>query len=140
MSTFKRSSLAVNAEADAVCKLLDGGFLDLYDGVQPEKVGAAITTQTRLARLQWNTPAFVMSMDGVARAQTIAADQAAAATGEATWFRAVTANGNCVFEGSVGAFDPQAKDQADLVLNKTVIVQNAIVSLSAFTYTAKKVA
>ncbi len=132
MNKFNRTELAVNAEADAVCRLLDGGSLDLYDGVQPASADSPITTQTRLSSVQFGSPAFYPASRGVAKAYTMTSDPAAEGTGSATWFRAITSDGRTVFDGSVG------KSDADLIVNTVDVVQNAIVSLASMTYTAKK--
>lgn len=129
---FKRTSLAVNAEADAVCKLLDGGYLDLYNGTQPATADSPLNGQVRLARLTFGSPAFAPSFNGVAKSMSIRSDEEAEANGTATWFRAVSADGHNVFDGSVGTTD------ADLMLNTVNVKQNAIVTISAMTYTATK--
>jgi hypothetical protein len=132
VNNFKRTVLAVNAEADAVCRLLDGGSLDLYDGSQPGSADSPITTQVRLSRMQFGSPAFFPASNGIAKANTMSADPAAEGTGTATWFRAVSADGRTVFDGSVG------KSDADVIVNTADVVKNAIVSLASMSYTAKK--
>lgn len=39
------STLVVNAQADALAALAAGGFLDMYDGVQPKSADDPVTTQ-----------------------------------------------------------------------------------------------
>jgi hypothetical protein len=39
------TNAAVNAEANALAALLNGGFIDIYDGTQPASVLAAVHTQ-----------------------------------------------------------------------------------------------
>jgi hypothetical protein len=132
-NNFKRTNLAVTSEADAVCALLDSGFLDIYDGSQPASADAAVTTQTKLARLTFGSPAFGAAVNGVATAHAIAPDSAADATGTASWFRAMKADGvTKVFDGSAGT------SGCDLILDSTSIAQNAEVSVSSMTYTGNK--
>lgn len=129
----KRSNLAANTEADAVCALLDDGYLRIYDGTQPVDADTAIGSQVLLAELRWNASAFAAAVTGVATANAITADPSADATGTATWFRAFASDGTtAIFDGSV---DTSA---ADLILSSTSIVTAAAVSVSSFTYTAHK--
>ena len=129
----KRSNAAVNAAADAVCDLLDNGYLRLYDGAQPANADTAVTTQTQLAELRWNATAFGAATAGVAVANSITADTNADATGTATWFRALKSDGTTVvFDGSVGT------SSADLILNSTAITAGANVAVSSFTYNENK--
>lgn len=129
----KRSNAAVNAAADAVCDLLDNGYLRIYDGTQPTTADTAITTQTKLAELRFNATAFPAASAGVATANAITADTSADATGTASWFRALKSDGTTVvFDGSVGT------SSADLVLNSVAISSGAQVSVTAFTYTENK--
>jgi hypothetical protein len=129
----KRSNAAVTAAADAVCDLLDNGYLRLYDGAQPANADTAVTTQTLLAELRWNATAFGAASNGVAVANSITSDASADATGTATWFRALKSDGTtAVFDGSVGTAS------ADLILNSTGITAGANVAVTAFTYNENK--
>jgi hypothetical protein len=126
------STSAANEAADAVCALLDGGYLRIYDGVQPASADTAVTSQTLLAELEFGSPAFNAAANGVATATTIT-DGIAEETGTATWLRAVQANGTtAVFDGSVGTTG------ANLNLTDTAITSAATVSVSGFTYTQQK--
>jgi hypothetical protein len=129
----KRSNAAVTAAADAVCDLLDNGYLRIYNGSQPANADTAVTTQTLLAELRWNATAFGAASNGVAVANSITADASADATGTATWFRALKSDGTtAVFDGSVGTAS------ADLILNSTGITAGANVAVTAFTYNENK--
>ncbi|MEK9810443.1 MAG: hypothetical protein VW362_08345 [Candidatus Nanopelagicales bacterium] len=129
----KRSNAAVNAAADAVCPLLNDGYLRIYDGTQPATANTAVSTQTLLAELRWNATAFGSASNGVATANAITSDASANATGTASWFRALKDDGTtAVFDGSVGT------SSADLILNSVSISSGAAVSVSSFTYTENK--
>ena len=80
----KRSNAAVSAAADAVCPLLNNGYLRIYDGTQPATANTAVSTQTLLAELRWNATAFGAASNGVATANAITSDTSADATGTAT--------------------------------------------------------
>jgi hypothetical protein len=129
----KRSNVAASAEADAVCDLLDNGYLRIYDGTQAATADTAIGAQVLLAELRWNATAFPAASNGVATANAITQDSSANATGTAAWFRALKSDGTTVvFDGTVGT------GTHDLVLNTVSIVAAAAVAVSAFTYTANK--
>lgn len=129
----KLSNAAANAAVDAVCALLDGGSLRLYDGTQAADADTAIGAQVLLAELPLGTPAFGAAVDGVADAEPITDDADADATGTATWFRAVQSDGvTVVFDGTVGT------SGADLNLNSVSIVEDANVEVTGFSYTQSK--
>lgn len=132
-NNFKRSNAAVTAEADAVCALLNTGYLRIYDGSQAATVDTAIGAQVLLAELRYGATAFAGASNGVATANAITQDTTANATGTASWFRALKTDGTtAVFDGSVGT------SGCDLSINSTAIQINAIVSVTAQTYTATK--
>ena len=129
----KRSNAAVNAAADAVCPLLNNGYLRIYNGTQPATADTAISGQTLLAELRFNATAFGAASNGVATANALTADSSADNTGTASWFRALKSDGtSTVFDGSVGT------SAADLVLNSVLISAGASVSVTSFTYTENK--
>lgn len=116
------AELAVNTKVDALGALLNGGFIDIYDGAQPATADTPVTTQTKLARLTFSATAFAAGSAGVAAANAITPDADAAATGEAAWARLVTAVGAAVMDGTVGT------SGCNLNLAATAIVQHATVS------------
>ena len=120
---------AIDAAADAVCALLNGGKLRIYDGAQPATPDTPITTQQLLAELTFGSPAFGAAVAGVATANAITKDSAADATGTAGWFRALTSGNAPVYDGEVGT------SGADLNLDTVAIQQNAEVSITSLTYT-----
>jgi len=128
----KFTNLAVNTKADAQAALLNGGFLDIYDGAQPATADTAITTQVKLARLTFANPAFGAAVAGVATANAIGSDASADATGTAAWFRALKSDGTAVLDGSVGTAG------CNLNLNSVAITAGAAVSCTAFTLTESK--
>lgn len=129
----KRSNLAASTEADAVCALLNTGYLRIYSGTQPATADTALSGNTLLAELRFGATAFGAAANGVATANAITSDAAADATGTATFFRALKSDGTTVvFDGSIGT------SAADLILATTSIVALAIIAVTAFTYTANK--
>jgi hypothetical protein len=127
------SVAAANAAADAVCALLNSGFLDIYDGTQPATVATAIGAQVKLAGLTFAASAFGAAAAAVATAGAIGADTDADATGTASWFRAFKSDHTtAVFDGSVGT------SGANLNLSSVSIVIHGTVSVTALTYTQSK--
>ena len=122
------SAAAANAAADALCALLNGGHVRLYDGSRPITADTAISTQTLLASPTFGSPAFASAVAGVSTAHAVTDDTDAAASSTATWFRAVTSGAASVFDGSVGTAD------ADCLLSSTTIVQHGTVSVTSVIY------
>lgn len=129
----KLTNLGANAEVDALCALLNGGFLDIYDGAQPATADTAIGAQVKLASLPMSNPAFGAGVAGVATANAITPDSAADATGTASWYRAWKSDHTTpVCDGSVGTAT------SNLVLNSVAIQINAQVAVDSWTQTASK--
>ena len=126
----KLSDTCANAAVNAVTALCNTGYIRIYNGTQPTNANTAVSSQTLLSTLRFGATAFGAASAGVATANAITSDTDAAATGTATWFRALKSDGTTVmFDGSVGTTG------ADLNLSTTAIVQHATVSISSFTYT-----
>jgi len=137
----KLSTRAVNAEVSALTALLDGGYLEIYAGLQPTSADDAILRQPRLATLRFGEPAFGPPTSGVVRAYPIAKEADAAATGTATWFRLYRRGHEPgrdepdlrVLDGSVGTLG------ANLNLTSVEIQVHAEVSVDEFMLTASQV-
>ena len=125
----KRTNLAVSTEANAVCPLLNSGWLRIYDGTQPVTADTAIGAQVLLAELRLGATAFGAASNGVATANAITSDAAANATGTATWFRVVTSGGTFVIDGDVGT------SGSDLNLITTSITSGQPVAITSWTIT-----
>lgn len=126
------SKALANAAADAVTARLAGGWLRLYDGIQPTSADAPVATQALLAVLKLGRPAFKPAIDGSAEATPIAPDDSAVGGGTATWFRVEALDGASGFDGSVGMSD------ADLILGATLIQPGTIVRVTEFRYTQRR--
>ena len=112
--------------------LLNSGKLRIYDGTQATDADTALGAQVMLAELTFNATAFGAAAAGVATANAITS-ATAAASGTATWFRALQLNGTTViFDGSVGTAT------ANLILNSVAISSGAAVSVTSLSYTQSK--
>ena len=130
---LRESNAAVNGKADYISDQLDNGYIRIYDGTIPTNADTAIGAQVLLAELRFSATASGAAVAGVVTFSAITADTSANATGTASWFRALKADGTTViFDGTVGTAT------SDIVLNTTSIVSGAEVSISAFTYTQPK--
>lgn len=105
----------------------NGALLRIYDGTRPATGGTATTL---LAELTCGTPFAAAASGGVLTAGTITQDSSANATGTATWFRLVKADGTSfVLDGNVGT------SGSDLNLTTTSIVATQPVSVTSWTIT-----
>jgi len=130
---FKITNASASAAADAVCALLNGGTLKIYDGAQATDADTAVGAQNLLATLTFGGTAFAGASNGVATANAIAAGTGLYnPSGTAAWFRALTSGAAKVFDGTVGL------SNCDLNLNALLIAYGATVSVTSLTYTQPK--
>ena len=102
-------------------------LLRIYDGARPATAGAVTTL---LAELVCNAIFAPAAVAGVLTLNAIAQDASANATGTATWFRIVKADGTTfVMDGSAGV------SGSDLNLTTTSIVITQPVSVTSFVIT-----
>jgi len=105
----------------------NAALLRIYDGTRPATGGAATTL---LAELTCGTPFAAAAVNGVLTLGAITQDSSANATGTATWFRIVKADGTThVMDGNVGT------SGSDLNLTTTSIVATQPVSVTSFVVT-----
>jgi len=118
-----------NAQVDAhTTRAGASALLRIYDGSRPATGG---TATTKLAELTCNATFAPSGVSGVLTLNAIASDTSADATGTATWFRIVKADGTTfVMDGNVGT------SGSDLNLNSTSITAGGSVAVTSFTITA----
>lgn len=105
----------------------NAALLRIYDGSRPATGGTATTL---LAELTCGTPFAAGASSGVLTLGAITQDASANATGTATWFRIVKADGTThVMDGNVGT------SGSDLNLTTTSIVILQPVSVTSFVIT-----
>ena len=117
-----------NARLDAITSFAGASaLLRFYDGTRPATGGAATTL---LAELVCNATFAPAASGGVLTLNAIASDAAANATGTATWFRLVKADGTThVTDGNVGT------SGSDINLNTISIVSGGPVGQASFVIT-----
>jgi len=127
------ANTTVNAEADALARLLDSGYLRIYDGTQPATADTAITTQVLLAELRFNATSAPAAAAGLLTFNAFTQDLSANNTGTATWARALKSDGTTVvMDGSVGT------SAADYIINATAIAAGAEVDANSLTLQVSK--
>jgi hypothetical protein len=105
----------------------NAALLRIYDGTRPATGGTATTL---LAELTCGTPFAAGASSGVLTLGSITQDSSANATGTATWFRIVKADGTTfVLDGNVGT------SGSDLNLTTVSIVATQPVSVTSFVIT-----
>jgi hypothetical protein len=124
------SRRAASAAADAVTALLDGGYLQLFDGIKPARADAPPGRSVLLCELHFARPAFRPASDGIAQSNPVP-PAAATAYGEARWFRCLSAALEPVLDGSIGAVG----SGADMTLSSSTIPAGVLVDLERVTYT-----
>jgi hypothetical protein len=135
----KRTNLAivaVDAQANALAALLDGGFVDFFDGRMPKTANEAPGASVRLASLRLASPAFDVAIDGSITTTSIAPDLDAGWPGApraATWARFFRKDHKTpVMDVTVGSKD------AVIIFEATAIPQHAEVGIDAFTHTVPR--
>ena len=127
------ANASASAAADAVARHLDNGYCRIYSGTKPATADTALSGNTLLAELRYNVTSAPAASNGVLTMNSMTADSSADATGTATFFRALRADGTTVvFDGTVGT------SGCDMNLTSTSIVVGGAVSVTAHTYTQSK--
>lgn len=123
----KLAIASVNLGLNAALDVLNGGFLEIYDGTQPATPDTAVTTQNKLAKMPLNATAFGAASSGVKTANAIT-NGTGLVQGTATWFRAFKSDDTtAVIDGSAGT------SGTNLVLTAAVIAIGDVVSITAWT-------
>jgi hypothetical protein len=129
MNKVRLSEAAANAAADAVARLLDGGWINIYEGTMPASADEAPPQGTKLlASIQFASPAFMASEGGMTRAHALQPDRDAAQTGRPQWYRLYRADHvTAVQDGNVAG-----SGQPAMLLRALLIAQHAEVSVDTF--------
>jgi hypothetical protein len=129
----KFANATVNAEADALARLLDNGYFRIYSGTQPATADTALSGNTLLAELRYAATSAPAAAAGVLTFSTLTSDTSADATGTAAFFRSLKSDGtSVVMDGSVGT------SSADAIINSTAIQAGTQVDVTSHTLTVSK--
>lgn len=130
-NNLKHSSVARNAKADALARLLDGGYLLIYSGVQPANADTALGgSNILLAECRFANPSAPAAVNGVISFDALIGDASCDASGTATFFRAIGGDGTTVvLDGTV------QEGGGDMNINKAALVAGAPLNITSITYT-----
>lgn len=127
------TDLAANTEADAFAKLLDGGFIDIYGGEQPDTADAPVSGQRRAVSLALGSPAFGAAAAGVIIAREISPGTAEYDVNPVTWARVYRSDHKtAVMDVSVGTKD------ATILLPTVNLPRGITVNCGFFSHTIEK--
>jgi hypothetical protein len=127
------TDLSANVEAVVFGKLMDGGFIDVYDGTQPKTADDQVVGQKRGVTLSFGKPAFGSPTAGVITANQIGSGIVATTLNPATWARIYRADHQTVvMDVSVGTGD------AVIVLPTVNLPKGITVTCSFFEHTVTK--
>jgi hypothetical protein len=115
--TCRLSAAAANVATRAAMEMLDGGWIDLFAGKQPDSPDHRVKGQVHVCRIQLGDPAFATPVNGRTEARKTWESDPAIADGHVEWFRAYRKDGFVVMDGSVG----MTGSPADLVINDTSV-------------------
>jgi hypothetical protein len=128
------ANATVNGQGDNLAARLNTGYLRIYSGTQPATADTALSGNTLLAELRFSATAAPATSAGVITFNAITG-ATAAATGTATFFRALASDGTTVvMDGTTDV----TGNTPNLVLNSVAISSGATVNVTAFTHTVNK--
>lgn len=134
MAVLRLANATVSAQADALARLLDNGYLRIYSGTQPATADTGLSGNTLLAELRFNATSCPAAANGVLTANAITSDASADNTGTATWARLLKSDGTTVVQDcDVGTSGNTA------IINSTAISSGAQVDCTSWTHTVPKV-
>ncbi len=125
--TMKLSEDAQNTGADAVAALLTGGLLVIYSGDQPIDPDAKPNGSV-LAQIPFDGGrAFSRAVRGQATSRKFPAVKSIR-SGRATWFRAFSAKGHPIFDGSAGT------SASNLILKHADFEEEDLIDIESVTF------
>jgi hypothetical protein len=130
MMSTQLSERIVNGQAAIVADLLRDGFLDLYDGVQPDSPEVGVVNQVFLGSVRFT--GFTEPNGGLIYAFPITGG-VAIESGSATWARLYRSDHRTpVMDVSVGETD------ADCIVRSSKVERGTLIEFEAFEYQVPK--
>ena len=132
-ATTHLSDLAVNVQADAFASLMDGGFIDIFDGKQPKDAATPLSGQKLGVTFGFGSPAFARAAAGLIVANPITPGVARSSLNPATWARIYRADHKtAVMDVTVGT------KNAVIVLPTVTLPEGVTVTCSFFSHVIPK--
>lgn len=133
MPQFTLSNAARAAMAAALIAHLDAdtnpAYVRLYTGTNPNNPATAITSQTLLGTATLSADPSATQSNGLITFNSIAQDDAADASGTATWMRVFLGDGTAWADLDVGV----AGSGATAIMNTATVVVGGPIRINAFT-------
>jgi hypothetical protein len=127
------ASFVVDIQANALAELLNNGFIDIYEGPQPESPDESVGLRKLCVSLKFGSPAFMPAVMGIISANPISASKSVADVNPATWARCFRADHKtAVMDVSAGTKD------ANIILPNTHIVRGITIGVSSFMHSVAK--
>jgi hypothetical protein len=133
MATFKLANASLGVLAAALIADLDSAaspaYIEVYDGTQAATPGTAITSQVKLGTATMSADPSATNSAGLITFNAIAQDNAADASGTATWLRIFKGDATVWADADVG----NLASSATAKMNTTTIVSGGPIRVNAFT-------
>ncbi len=122
---------AINAEADALARLLDNGYLRIYDGEKPADGNTALSGNTLMSEHRFSATSAPNAANGVLNFNPLTSPTALSG-GTPIWFRALKSDGTTnVLDGTCGA----AGSTSNLEFSALPFVLGGVITIASFTHT-----
>jgi hypothetical protein len=123
----------IDGQADLLAAALKDGFIDIYDGSQPESPETDVGNRKMCVSLKLGSPAFMPAVKGVISANPIQPGRIIADVNPATWARLYRADHKTpVMDVSVGTKD------ANIIVPTTHMVSGVTMGVSSFLHSVAK--
>ena len=128
---IKVSTDAASVKANAWGALMNGGFINIYQGTKPATANSSLGAAVLLGTLTMGNPAFGAAVNGLITANAITKDSDADATGTAQFYRLFKSDGTTPEgDGECGV----TGSGSDLEMPTTSIVQHGEITCTGFTH------
>lgn len=127
------AGFVVDIQANALAELLNDGFIDIYEGPQPDSPDEPVGQRKLCVSLKFGSPAFMSAVKGIISANPISAGKSVADVNPVTWARCFQADHRTsVMDVSAGTRD------ANIILPNTHIVRGITIGVSSFMHSVAK--
>lgn len=123
----------IDGQANLLATALKDGYIDIYDGVQPDSPETEVGSRKLCVSLKFGSPAFMPAENGIISANPIQQSRIIADVNPATWARCYRADHKTpVMDVSVGTKD------ANVIVPTTHMVSGVTMGISSFMHSVAK--